>query len=342
MPCTDAASIAKTITQMLSSGSFSNVGARLTQRAGRDKYCRNYDFVYRLPRAVLGLSSGPSPVSVEMTMTSVRGHMMEIDFPDEYKWGQCDPAALFTAPTLVRVSKDAQKVAENLAAEARRADMLMIWTDCDREGEQIGYEIAQHCQSVRASLRVKRARFSALIASQIHRACTSPVDLDLDAAYAVEARQQIDLRAGAAFTRLQTSMLGRRLAELDGMVISYGPCQFPTLGFVVDHYKRVQAFVPEPFWTIDVKHRTRSGTVDFLWERKHLFDRVAAEALYARCTAAGEATVTQVTRRPVSKRYGKAQTHTENPRRSPPSSCKRARRGSFTSRRSASWMYVAH
>ncbi|WFD04404.1 DNA topoisomerase [Malassezia obtusa] len=289
-------SIAKTITQMLSSGSFSN-------RAGRDKYCRNYDFVYRLPRAVLGLSGTSPPLSVEMTMTSVRGHMMEVDFPDEYKWGRCDPAALFAAPTTLRIAKDAQKVADNLAAEARRADMLMIWTDCDREGEQIGYEVMQHCRSVRASLRVKRARFSALIANQIHRACTNPVDLDLNAAYAVEARQQIDLRAGAAFTRLQTTMLGRRLSALEGMVISYGPCQFPTLGFVVDHYKRVQAFVPEPFWTIEVKHRTRSGTVEFLWERKHLFDHTPAAALHARCIAAENAVVRQVTRRPVSKRY---------------------------------------
>lgn len=247
-----------------------------------------------------------------MTVTSVRGHMMELDFPDDFKWGRCDASALFTAPTIVRVSKDAQKVAQNLHNEARRADVLMIWTDCDREGEQIGYEIEQHCKKARASLLVKRARFSALIANQIHRACTSPVDLDYNAAYAVEARQQIDLRAGAAFTRLQTTALGRGLPELNGMVISYGPCQFPTLGFVVEHYKRVQAFVPEKFWTIDVKHCMGRQTVEFAWQRKHLFDEDAVAALHARCTDAGEATVASVVNRPVTKRYVKRltqQTH---------------------------------
>lgn len=299
---------------MLSGGSFSNVGRFfLTQREGRDKYCRNFDFPYRLPRAVVGGSArGPAQVSVEMTVTSVRGHMMELDFPDDFKWGRCDASALFTAPTIVRVSKDAQKVAQNLQNEARRADVLMIWTDCDREGEQIGYEIEQHCKKARASLLVKRARFSALIANQIHRACTSPVDLDYNAAYAVEARQQIDLRAGAAFTRLQTTALGRGLPELDGMVISYGPCQFPTLGFVVEHYKRVQAFVPEKFWTIDVKHSMGRQTVEFAWQRKHLFDEDATAALHARCTDAGEATVASVVNRPVTKRYVKRltqQTH---------------------------------
>lgn len=32
----------------------------------------------------------------------------------------------------------------------------------------------------------------------------------------------------------------RRFDELQKEVISYGPCQFPTLGFVVDRYKRIQ------------------------------------------------------------------------------------------------------
>ncbi|CAN0392813.1 unnamed protein product, partial [Hapterophycus canaliculatus] len=32
-----------------------------------------------------------------------------------------------------------------------------------------------------------------------------------------------------------------RFDELQDGVISYGPCQFPTLGFIVDRYKRIQA-----------------------------------------------------------------------------------------------------
>jgi DNA topoisomerase-3 len=71
---------------------------------------------------------------------------------------------------------------------------------------------------------------------------------------AVDARQELDLRIGASFTRYQTLRLrqkfqGSHLARspegdsmsypsfpigLDENVISYGPCQFPTLGFVVE------------------------------------------------------------------------------------------------------------
>lgn len=41
--------------------------------------------------------------------------------------------------------------------------MLMIWTDCDREGEHIGAEIASVCRRVKGNIVVKRARFSAII-----------------------------------------------------------------------------------------------------------------------------------------------------------------------------------
>ncbi len=33
-------------------------------------------------------------------------------------------------------------------------------------------------------------------------------------------------------------------------LLSYGSCQFPTMGFVVERYKAIQNFVPEAFWKI--------------------------------------------------------------------------------------------
>lgn len=45
--------------------------------------------------------------------------------------------------------------------------MLMIWTDCDREGEHIGKEIANVCRKAKRNIIVKRARFSAIIAQYV-------------------------------------------------------------------------------------------------------------------------------------------------------------------------------
>ena len=34
-------------------------------------------------------------------------------------------------------------------------------------------------------------------------------------------------------------------------MVTYGPCQTPTLGFCVDQAERIKKFIPEPFWKIE-------------------------------------------------------------------------------------------
>ena len=96
---------------------------------------------------------------------------MEHDFDDAHRsWNSCDPFALFDAPVEARVASGNKTIEENLKQEARRADELMIWTDCDREGENIGWEIMKICQKVNRRIRVTRARFSAIIPQCVFQA----------------------------------------------------------------------------------------------------------------------------------------------------------------------------
>jgi DNA topoisomerase-3 len=75
-------------------------------------------------------------------------------------------------------------------------------------------------------------------------------------AEAVRVRQEIDLRIGASFTRFQTlNFRNILLGYTSSQILSYGPCQFPTLGFIVDRYKQIRDFVPEKFWTINLKYQ---------------------------------------------------------------------------------------
>jgi DNA topoisomerase-3 len=84
-------------------------------------------------------------------------------------------------------------------------------------------------------------------------------------------------------------------------VISYGSCQFPTLGFVVDRYLRVRNFVPETFWLIRVVHEKDDINVKFTWRRGHLFDRMAVVIIFERCLLAKLATVTKMQKKPTKK-----------------------------------------
>ncbi|KAJ5751783.1 hypothetical protein N7520_008700 [Penicillium odoratum] len=279
--------IARAVATHLSGGSFQTHSIR------GNNYVKNYEFEFNF--------GGPWG-NCSVTMTSVIGHLTGLDFERQYKgWTSCPPGALFEAPVNEDVDKDKLPIAENIRNQARYSQALFIWTDCDREGEHIGSEVRNQAKSGNARIEVKRAKFSNTERAHVLRAAREPVELDEYQANAVAARIELDLRIGAAFTRLQTLQLQAVVAVLKEKIISYGSCQFPTLGFVVDRYLRVKNFKPETFWGIKVMLQREGKKVNFLWKRVHLFDRAVVTMMLERCLIAKEATVTKVNQKPKSK-----------------------------------------
>lgn len=237
-----------------------------------------------------------------MTMTSVLGHLISHDFTTEYNdWKSVPPESLFEAPIQKYVTPDMSSIKANLETEARKSGMLIIWTDCDREGENIGAEIVEICCKANPKLDVYRARFSAVNNQEIYRAIRTLDRLDYRKSEAVEARLELDLRIGASFTRLQTLHIQQLFPSFRGKVISYGPCQFPTLGFVVDQYLRMKNFVPEPFWNIECVLKKEEKTVNLSWKNGHLFDQLACLILYVRMTGEHDGVITAASTSPTSK-----------------------------------------
>ena len=73
----------------------------------------------------------------------------------------------------------------------------------------------------------------------------------------VDARQELDLKIGIAFSRLMTraylSSARAKFRLRDQRVLSYGPCQTPALWFCAQRHKEIVDFVPKPFWTPSVR-----------------------------------------------------------------------------------------
>ncbi|KAK4186562.1 putative DNA topoisomerase 3 [Podospora australis] len=279
-------SIAKAVAGHLSGGHYQTANTQ-------DKYTKNYTFTFNF---------GGQLGDCNVTMTAVRGHMTGVEFPPAFKsWSYPPPESLFDAPVNTTILGDCKNIAKNIESQARSASVLVIWTDCDREGEHIGSEIRDAALKGNRNLQVKRARFSNIERTHILSAARRLVALDQQQVDAVAARIELDLRIGFAFTRFLTNnlrTLGGPMAEL---MLSYGSCQFPTLGFVVDRYFRVKNFVPEPFWLIKVMHERDGMKVNFNWARHRLFDRAAVVTLYERCLRAKEAKVTKVQEKPTKK-----------------------------------------
>ena len=89
---------------------------------------------------------------------------------------------------------------------------------------------------------------------------------------------------------------------MEQQVISYGSCQFPTVGFVVERFKAIENFVPEQFWKLKVIHQANPQCkVEFAWNRVRLFDQVAAQVYKDICDENPIAKVEEVKSKPKSK-----------------------------------------
>ncbi|CAG9812556.1 unnamed protein product [Phaedon cochleariae] len=276
---------AKNIASILSRGNSN-------RREGMSPYNKIYEFSTQ----VLGEEA-------RMVMTSVSGHLMNYEFTGQYRmWHSCSPLALFDAPVMKTCPPDYERIKKTLEREIVSCQGLIIWTDCDREGENIGFEIIKVCTDIKPNLRIYRAKFSEITAASVFRALNTLGQPNRNISDAVDVRQELDLRTGAAFTRLQTLRLQKVFPQkLSDKVISYGSCQFPTLGFVVERYQAMENFVAEPFWRIKMSHTVKDITTEFSWKRDRLFDKNACEAILDICRENPTATVESVESKEKSK-----------------------------------------
>lgn len=100
-------------------------GGQKRMRNSYSTFNKIYEFDKNMPR--FGQS--------HMLFYSVAGHLLDKDFDNRYrKWYSCEPLELFEAPIVKFVPDNFKNIKRSLEKEVRTCDVLIIWTDCDREG----------------------------------------------------------------------------------------------------------------------------------------------------------------------------------------------------------------
>lgn len=238
-------------------------------------------------------------------VTSVAGHIFSCDFPSEYQnWDAVDPGQLYDAPTVRKV--EAQGVVHHLQDWAKGCKYLVLWLDCDREGENICFEVIDVVKGKMSpppgnQQYIYRAKFSAIAKPDIQQAMQTLGEPNENEAAAVDARQELDLKVGVSFSRLQTRYFQGKYGNLDSTLISYGPCQTPTLGFCVQRADEIAIFQPQDFWRVEVLIEAGGRDIALEHDRGRIFDIETARLFETLVSEAGVLSITGVKESEVKK-----------------------------------------
>jgi len=108
-------------------------------------------------------------------------------------------------------------------------DFVVLWLDCDKEGENICFEVLEICKrnipKSQKVQRVYRAKFSSIANKDIVAAFEGlQHQPNYNESISVDARQVLDLKIGVAFSRFQTSRLATSIKRAGIRMLTYGPC----------------------------------------------------------------------------------------------------------------------
>lgn len=131
------------------------------------------------------------------------------------------------------IPKGKQKIVTELKKLMKDADELLIATDEDREGESIGWHLAE---LLKPTVPVSRMVFHEITRDAIQKAIESPREIDMNLVRAQEARRILDRLVGYTISPLLWKKLAPRL--------SAGRVQSVTVRLLVDRERERRAFRP--------------------------------------------------------------------------------------------------
>ncbi len=159
----------------------------------------------------------------------------------------------------------AKPVVKDLQAKAKKADLVILATDEDREGEAIAWHLthalgllpdakqrknanaakndSRHSNEFVVSNRVQRIAFHEITKSAIEEALKTPREIDINLVDAQQARRMLDRLVGYGLS----PFIWRKVRY----GLSAGRVQSVALRLIVEREREIEKFRKEEYWTIE-------------------------------------------------------------------------------------------
>jgi DNA topoisomerase-1 len=166
------------------------------------------------------------------------GHIRDLPSKD----GSVDPEQGFRMN--YEISKQSSKHVSNLTAAAKHAEVLLLATDPDREGEAISWHVLEVLRDKKelANIPAKRVVFHEITKRAIQEAIGHAREIDMDMVNAQQARRALDYLVGFNLSPLLWKKVRPGL--------SAGRVQSVALRLVCEREAEVAAFKSQEYWSI--------------------------------------------------------------------------------------------
>src|SRR3954469_7768451 len=137
-----------------------------------------------------------------------------------------------------------KKVLKELKDAAKDADTIYVATDPDREGEAIGWHLAEELGRSNEK-KIRRLMFNEITKKGVLAALEHPTVINKQMVDAQQARRVLDRLVGYKISPILWDKVRRGL--------SAGRVQSVALKLVCDREREIDAFVPEEYWNITAR-----------------------------------------------------------------------------------------
>ena len=147
-----------------------------------------------------------------------------------------------------------KKIVQLLAEETQKANLTILATDEDREGEAIAWHLSQ-ILNLNGQKPYQRIVFHEITKRAVEEALKNPRKIDINLVDAQQARRILDRIVGYKLSPFLWKKVARRL--------SAGRVQSVAVRLVVEREREIEKFIPQEYWTISALLKKQKNEKEF-------------------------------------------------------------------------------